>query len=184
LNLSLVHQGHAVASLGFIHIGRGDKDRQSVCRQVSERVPEFAPRYRVYSGRRLIQQQYVRLRHQRTRERQFLLHPTAQFPGQPIREAIQVEHLQIVLAAFCDLVGSNAAQIADVTDVFENREIRIETELLGEVAGFGARGARRLAKNFRHATAQLHNSGEDLERRGLAGSVGPDQAEDLAIADL
>ncbi len=184
LNHPLIHQGHPVASLRFIHIWRRDKNRQSVCCQVSERVPEFAPRYGVHSCRRLIQQQDARLWHQRTDERQFLLHPAAQFPRQPIRETVHVEHLQIMLASLGDLVGSNSAQVADVADILRNRKIRIETERLGEVAGLRARRASRLAKNFGNAAAGFHDPCQDLERRGFACPVGPDQAEDLPIENV
>src|SRR5207248_8638394 len=71
--------------------------------------------------------------------------------------------------------------VADVADVLDHCQIRIETEGLGEVAGFRAHLARRAAQNFRRAASGLHHSGQDLEGGRLTRSVGPDQTENLAI---
>ena len=92
-----------MAALRFIEVRRGDEDRQAVGRQVRERVPELAARYRIDAGGRLIEQQDARLWHERAGERQLLLHAAAQLPGQPVREAVHVEHLQIAVTARCDL---------------------------------------------------------------------------------
>ena len=113
-----VHQRDAMAAFGFVEIRRGHQNRQAVGGQVRERVPEFAARHRIDAGRRLVEQQHARLGHERAGQRQLLLHAAAQPSGQPVGEAVHVEHLQVAMPAAIDLVARHAPQVADVADVF------------------------------------------------------------------
>src|SRR5205823_12664280 len=115
-------------------------------------------------------------------QRPFLLHPAAQFPGQPVREAVHIEHPQILAPALCDFVRRNAAQIADVANVLVHGKVWIQTERLGEVASRGTCLTRGSAKNVGNASAGFHDAGEDLEGRSLPGAVRTDQAENLTFA--
>ena len=99
-------------------------------------------------------------------------------------EAVHVKHPQIAMPALRDLLGRNAAQIADVADVFRDGEIGIEAEGLRQIAGLRTRFARRVAEDFRRAGGRLHHAGQDLKRGRLARAVGADQAEDLAVFDF
>ena len=69
LQFAQIHQGHPMTRLRFVQIRRGHQDRQAIGRQVSEHVPEFAPRHRINAGRRFVQQKHVRLGHQRADQR-------------------------------------------------------------------------------------------------------------------
>ena len=98
-DLAQMHQRDAMAALRFVEIRRGDEDREAVGRQMRERVPEFAARNRIDAGRRLVEQQHLRLRDQRAGQRQLLLHAAAELRGQPVDEAVHVEHVEIAEAA-------------------------------------------------------------------------------------
>ena len=138
VNFASVHQRHAMAAFGFVEVGRGDQNRQAVGRQVRERIPEFAARHRIDAGRRLVEQQHPRLGHERTRQSELLLHAAAQPAGQPVGEAIQIEHPQVAEAAPLDLVARHAAQVADVAQVLGDGEVGIQTERLRQVPGVRA----------------------------------------------
>src|ERR1019366_4491062 len=83
-----------------------------------------------------------------------------------------------------DVVGCDAAQIADVADVFDNRKIGVQAECLSQIACLGACFARWLTKNLSRSGACFHDPGENLERRSFSRTIGADQAEDLAFAHL
>ncbi len=183
-DLALMHERHAVAALGFVEIGGGENNGQAIGGKVRERIPEFAARHGIDARGGLVEQQHARLRNQRAGQRQLLLHAAAQPAGQPMFEAVHVEHAQIAASAPGDLIRRHAAQIADVADVFGDGEIRIEAERLRQIAGVRARFAGRHAENFRRAGGGFHHSGEDLERGGLACAVRADQSEDFAVADF
>ena len=95
LNDAVVHQRDAMAALGLVEVGGGHQNRQPVRREVRQRVPELAPRHRIDAGRRLVEQQHPRLGHERAGERELLLHAAAQPAGQPVGEAVHVEHPQV-----------------------------------------------------------------------------------------
>ena len=175
-----MHQRDAMAAFGFVEIRGRHQNRQPARGQMRQRVPELTPRNRIDAGGRLVEQQHPRLRHQRARERELLLHAPAQPSGQPLGKAIHVEHLQVATSAAVDLVAGHAAEVADVADVLADGEVGIEAERLGQIAGVGARLAGRLAEDFSHAGGRFHDAGENLKRRGLSGAVRSDQSEDLA----
>ena len=61
------------------------------------------------------------------------------------------------------------------------RKIRIQAEVLRQIARLRASLARRHAENFNLAGGRFHHSGEDLKGGGLARSIRPDQAKDFAL---
>src|SRR5262249_43816269 len=83
-----------------------------------------------------------------------------------------------------DLGRGDAPQVARVAEVFPDREIGIEAERLREIARLRSSLARRPAEDLGAAARRFHDPGENLKRGRLAGAVGPDEAEDLSLADL
>ena len=175
-----MHQRHAVAAFRLVEIRRGHQNRQAVGRQMRERIPEFTPRDRIDAGRRLVEQQHLRLRNQRARERELLLHAAAQPAGQSIGEPIHVEHLQVAMPATIDLGARHATKVADVLNVLADGEIRIEAECLRQIAGLCTGLPGLAAEDFGHAGRRFHHPGENLEGRGFPGAVWADQPENLS----
>ena len=184
MDLAEMHQRHLMAALGFIQIRRGHHDGQSLRGQVRQGVPKLAPRNRIDARGRLIQQQNARLRHQRARQRKLLLHAAAQTSRQPVLEAVHVEQPQIAVAPRDDLFRRHAPQIAHVPDVLVHAQIRVQAKRLRQVADRGTHFAGGFAEHLHDAGGRLHDPGEDLEGGGLAGAIGTDEAENLALADF
>ena len=97
-----MHQGDAVAALRLVQIGCGDQDSEAVAGEMRKSVPEFAAGNRIYACGRLVEEQDLRLRHQRADQREFLFHSAAETAGQTFGKAVHVEHLQISLSAPVD----------------------------------------------------------------------------------
>ena len=72
----------AVAALGLVHVVGGDQHGQPAAGEAMDLVPELAPRLRVDAGRRLVEQQQLRLVHDAGGERQPLLPAAGQRAGQ------------------------------------------------------------------------------------------------------
>src|SRR5215471_6467334 len=179
VNLSSVNQRDPVAALCFVQIRSGNQNGQAVGSQMGQRIPEFAARDRVHARGWLIQQQDSRLRDQRARQRQLLLHASAQTSGQPFSEALHAEHAQIFVGAVSNLIRRYTPQVTNVANVLHHAEIGIQAEALREVASFCARLACMPSEDFSNSAGGFHYTREDLERRGLTRAVRTDQAEDL-----
>src|SRR5258708_35377513 len=151
---------------------------------MSEHVPEFPARNRVDAGGRLVEQQYKRLGDERTYEGELLLHATTEPSSEPVLKAQHVEHLEIAGRAARDVARRHAAQIADVSNVFLDRQFRVEAEGLREVAGLRPHLSRGTTKDLCDTGGRLHDPGEDLERRRFSGTVRSDQAKDLTTPDV
>ncbi len=168
-----MHQRDAMAAFRLVEIRCGHENRQAVGGQMRERVPELAPRDRIDAGRRLVEQQHLRFRHQRARQRELLLHAAAQPAGQPIGEAIHVEHLQVAMPAPIDLVARHATQVADVLNVLADGEIGIEAECLRQVAGLRRAprgpGGRRSRRRRRSLPSRRRESGTSSSCRRRPG---------------
>ena len=57
--LALVHEGDAIAALGFVQVRRGDEDGEAVGREMRQGVPELAARDRIDAGGGLVEQQHT-----------------------------------------------------------------------------------------------------------------------------
>ena len=184
LDLAVVHQRQPMASLGFIEIWSSDENCQAVTGQMCQGIPKFAARNRIDSGRRLIEQEHPRLGRQDAGERELLLHASTEPARQPTGKALHAKHFQISTRPFRDFFRGNAPKVANIADVFGNREVRIETEGLREIARVCARLASRLAEYFGAASCGFDHSSDDLESRSLAGSVGTQKSEYRCFGDF
>jgi hypothetical protein len=72
--LAFVEQRDPVASLRFVQVRRAHEDRDALLQELGEQLPELAPRHRIDTRRRLVEQDHARLVDQRAGERELLLH--------------------------------------------------------------------------------------------------------------
>src|SRR5262249_4271351 len=79
-----------------------------------------------------------------------------------------------------NLPAREQTQLAEVTQVFGDAQVLIETEGLRQVTDKRTRLARRLPVHLSSAGGGLHNASQNLEDRSFAGAVGTNQSEDFA----
>ncbi len=77
----LVQQRDARAPLRLVEVRRRHHDGEPVAEELRQQLPELAPRDRIDAGRRLVEQQHLRLVDERAGERQLLLHAARQAIG-------------------------------------------------------------------------------------------------------
>ena len=73
-DLAVVHDRHAIAQpLRFVHVVRREHDRAARALELVDEIPELPARLRIEPGRRLVEEQQLRIADQRAGEREPLL---------------------------------------------------------------------------------------------------------------
>ena len=91
--LAVEDVGEAMAALGFIHVVRGDEERQALAGELMDLLPEIAARLRIHAGGRLVEEQQLRLVDQARGQREPLLPAAGELPGELRLAAGQAESL-------------------------------------------------------------------------------------------
>jgi hypothetical protein len=113
-------------------VGRGHQDSDALREELREELPEFAARHQVDTGRRLIEDDDLRLMHQRARQREFLLHAAGQLIGKPAPELRQLRHLEQAIAARTKI--ADPVDLGEERDVLVDAQVAVEREALREIA--------------------------------------------------
>jgi len=81
-----------------------------------------------------------------------------------------------------------AVEFAEELEVFAGAHLAVDGEFLRHDADEPANVARgtddRLAEQAHRAVGRLEQAGKDRQQRGLAGTIGAEEAEDFSFADL
>ena len=143
---AFVQQRHARAALGLVEIRRRHQDRDALAQKLRQQLPELAARHRIDAGRRLVEQDDLRLVHQRAGQRQLLLHAAGQLVGQPIAKRRQLRQLEQprAPALIARIAHAQAVNLGEERDVLVDAEIAVQAEPLREIADRlrDVRGAR------------------------------------------
>ncbi len=165
---------------------RGQDDRVTLLIQPANERPKCLPQLHIDAGGRLVEHNHWRLVHQRLRHQHAPLHSAGQCAHVAIgarRQAQIGEHLIDPRA----VVGQ-----PEVTRLksqrFAHGEKRIEREFLRHNA---QRQARRtvvvnhvVAHHGHPPTGRAHETGNNRNQCGLAGAIGPEQAEEFSALNL
>jgi hypothetical protein len=95
-----------------------------------------------------------------------------------VGRALQVDVAQQLLDPLASLSCLLAEQAAAEGEELPAREVVVEVRVLGQVAEVVGRRVQ-----LDHTPSRLHQAQRDLDRRGLSGAVGAQQAEHLAVRD-
>ena len=166
----------------------GGQHDHRVARQVGQQLPEPQPLLRVQPGRRLVQDQQVRLAEQGLGDAQALPHPAGQGPYPRAGAAFQPDggqhpgHLLGAAAPVGDLL-----QDRHVVQEPGDREVPVIAQLLRQVAEPPAdlhplRRIPRVQAEHRHPPrVRLVDGGQDRQQRRLARAVRAEQAGDPPV---
>src|SRR4030065_504218 len=82
--LALMHQADAVATLGFVEVGSGNKNRHPFLQKVVENPPEVPAGNRIYAIGGFVEEQDLGGMHQSASQTQFLFHAPRKILGQAV----------------------------------------------------------------------------------------------------
>ena len=90
--LAGVHRHQPVEALGLVHVGGRDHHAHAGPARADavDQLPELAARQRIDAGRRLVEDQQIRVVDQRAAEAELLLHAAGELAGRPVAEGRQV----------------------------------------------------------------------------------------------
>jgi hypothetical protein len=157
-----------------------------------DQLPELPPRQGVDAGRRLIQDQEVRVMDERAAKAEFLLHAAAELAPRPVPEAAKPGAAQQRADAARALLRVEAEQPPEKIDIFIHRKSRVEV-LPQPLRHIGDPRAGRpsapgvphvAAEHFDRAGLDLARARDEIEESGFADAVGPDEADHAARGNV
>ncbi len=142
---------------------------------------------RIQAAGRLVHQQDRRIVEQRAGDGHALLHPRRVARKRPVRRAGHVDARQQFVDARIDPRAGDVVKPREETQVLARRQAPIERALVGvdqaEAALDEVLVNRVVPGDAGAALVRKHEAGKNLEQRRLAGSVGSEQGENLAVLD-
>ncbi len=193
-HLAVVLGNDPVPLLRLVHVGRGDHHAHAgpVLADVVDQRPELAARQRVDAGGGLIEDQQVRVVHQRAAQAHLLLHAAGQLARRPVREGPEAGGVEQLLHAHRTLGARQPEQLRHEVDVVGHAQLEVQVlaQALRHVGDARAGGAAMadvadVAVQHRHLPfLQLLGAGHDAEEGRLADAVGADDAHHQSRRDV
>ena len=174
--------------VGLFEVLRRQEDRHTVGDQPSDHVPHHPAAPGIESGRRLVQEDDPRVAHEGHREVEPPAHPARVGHRGPACVGHEVEPLE-------QLRDSTLARLApEVEEIRHQPQVLLAGELAVDRGDLARQGDRvphlvALASDVetghpRLACVGRDQRGEDVDRRRLAGTVGPEQGEHRSGGDV
>ena len=184
-----VHHHQPVAQLlGFVHVVRGQHQRDAALLEPVEAVPQDVAGLRVEAGGRLVEQQQVGFAHQRPGDREAALHATRQRVDAFVRSLGELHELE-QLGGTTPALGAGDVEVAPVDhQVLDDGQLRVELVGLRDDAHAGA-DRRAVAAGSRskiRSVPDVIGETQPIIRivEVLPAPFGPEEAERLARRDV
>ena len=164
--------------LDQLELVAGEEDGGAAGRLVAEHLRERAHRDRVEAGERLVEDEQLRLVHQRRRELRPLLVAVRELLDLRVGAVGETEPLQPVAPPRRAPRASQSVQAAEVGELLADRHPRVEAALLRHVAeAQPLREPDRPSVPEHLAAVELDEPEDRAHRRRLAGPVRAEEAE-------
>src|SRR6266511_1919516 len=176
-----VHDPHAIAEdLCLVQVVRREENGRAALSDVTDEIPEVPARLRVKAGRRLVEEEHLRLVHHRDRDRETLPLPTRE-----LLRLLPCPILEPDRAQERHRIDPAAVEQREQVDDLPREEVLGERALL-ELHADPLLHAGGLLPDIdtgdeRGAAVRLAQPFEDLDRRGLPRPVRTEEREDLAL---
>ncbi len=118
----------------FVHVMRGDQERDTLGRQLEEKIPQLATCHGINAGGRLVEEEHFRFVDQRTGQCETLLPTAGQRAGQLMNATIQRGHLHHRLTARCEPIALESVDPAIELEVLQHGQVGVQAELLRHVS--------------------------------------------------
>ena len=185
--LAAIDHADAVGHLlGFLDVMRGEDDGDARLTHRPHQAPHVLPQLDVDAGGRLIEEQDLRLMRERLGDHDAALHAA----GQRHDLAVLLVPERQVFQHFLDegRVRLLAEQQAAETHRRPHRLERVGVKLLRHQPDQRARRAivldEMMAADQHRTGGRIDDAADDVDQRGLAGAVRPEQREDFAARDV
>ena len=186
---AVVEHGDPVGELvGLVEVLRGEEDGDAAGDEIADHLPHRVTAARVQARGRLVEEDQLRVAHERHRQVEPAAHAAGVGGGRPVGGVAEVEAVE-------QLGGAPAARgAAEVVQVGHQDQVLAPGEQVvdgRELPGHADRGAHAVgvggdvvAGDGQLAGVGADQRREDLDHRGLAGAVGAEQGEDRPLGDV
>ncbi len=185
---ALVEHGHAVGQRQGLLLVVRDVDRRDaeLLLQLADLRAHLDADLGVEIGQRLVEQQDLRVQHQRAGERHTLLLAARQLPRITLVQPAELDLLEHRMHALLDLGRGHLAQLQAVADVFADRHVRPQCVVLEHHAD--ATLVRRHLVDAPIVEADLAfvrrvEAGDQAQQRGLAAARRAEEGEQFPFLD-
>ncbi|SUA41734.1 Uncharacterised protein [Nocardia africana] len=179
---ALVDDDDVVAEdVGLFQILRGQQNRDALLLERVDQIPHTLAAARVQAGGRLVEEDHLRAHHQPAGDVDATAHTAGVVPHRALTGADQVEFLEQGVGAAAGVLLGQTHQPAEQFEVLASGEVLVQRRVLprhhdraphpgriGDHVVPGHRGAARIGPQ---------QGGQDLDRGGLAGAVGSEDAQ-------
>src|SRR5258706_10119327 len=175
-------------ALGLVHEVRGEEDRLALAQEQAQLLPHEGARLRIEPGGRLVEEEELRIVHERAREHEAALHAAGQLLDAASRARLQRRELEQARQSLFHrlLVDAEVTPVHD--EVLAHGEVGIEVVDLRHHAHADAPFARRIRHRMveeRDFSGIGHREPEQHAKRGrLARAVGAQEPIAFAAREL
>jgi hypothetical protein len=149
-----------------------------------EQLLHVHARLRIQRAKGLVHEQHRRVHRERAGQAGTHLHPAGELVGQRVLEAVELHAADELTGTRLALRTRHSPGRQGELQVAQHRHPREERGLLEHEQPVGPRPADALAVDGHGAAGGLHVAGQRVQQRGLAAARGPQQADELARADV
>jgi len=183
-----VDDRNAIALLSLVQVVGGEEQRRACGGPNLAQVgPRLRARMRIGPDRRLVEEQHARAVQQTAGDLQPALHPPGERTDHAVAPVIELDELQHGVDSPRQARPVQRVEIGVEAQVLQRGELGVERRLLEhqpDVAADRRRGRHRVESGHLDPTRSgVGERAEHGDRRGLSGSVGPQEAEDLTLTD-
>ena len=188
-HLAVVHDADAVAELlRLFHVVGRVEHRHALVAQRQDAVQDGPPALRVDADRGLVQVEHARLVQQGHADVDAPLHAAGVLVHAVLLAVDQADELQHLVDALLELRAGKPVHAAPEQQVLAGGHVRVQGDVLRHDADdrLDRLGVRhdRVPVHEGVAPGWAQQAGEHGDGGGLAGAVGAEQAEDLALVDV
>ncbi len=180
------HEDHTIAgSFHFTQQVRVEKDRRAAIPQLLNDVPHEQSAQGIEAGSGLIEKHQLGIVDESLREPRPLRHPLAVFAQGPVFGICQVHPHQQLIDAPLERHAAHPMQPAVKSQQLPSRQGVMEAEMLRKETDTGPDAAfsQGRAEHEAASAAGCHEPQQQLQRGGLAGTVGSEEPEYLPATD-
>ena len=184
-----VHDRDAVAVLGLVHVVGGQEDRDLLAlAELVDVVPDARAGLRVEPDGRLVEEQDARRVHQAAGDLEASLHAAGVGLHRVTAAVPELHHLEHLAQPVLEDVARDAVELGMETEVLLAAQVGVEGGLLEHQADVPTYVTPLPddveAGDGGRARGERGQRAEDLDGRGLAGTVGSEEAERLPGAHV
>ena len=179
--------GHAIADHLDVgeDVGR-EEDGAALGVQLDDQVAHLLAADGIEPGHRFVEDDQLRIAHQRLRDPDPLQHALGELAQGPAARVVEADARDQAIGAAASLRRRHVAQRADEIQELFRREVIVEVGALGQVAdpALGRQARHRQPQHLGAPAGREDEAHQHLEGGGLAGAVGAQEPEDLAAMDV